>query len=196
LLKRGIGGKPARYGGKEKSIIALGHPRSHNRTLAASKLIECGRCRRLGSTLFIEGFCFARHYDLRFEYDNQNSTRQHQLISEPIKLADFRHGDGHVIGDFMPANPLIDIGIGQRQEMFEECQPRLIHAWDMFYCITAQDQIQFFRAAMNGAVDRALASDFKPVHEKSPINHTPRGVCLASFPQFLRWRNSFVTAGP
>ncbi len=48
--------------------------------------------------------------------------------------------------------------------MFEECQLRLIHAGDELFCITAQDQIQFFRAAMMRAIKCALASDFKPVH--------------------------------
>ncbi len=55
LLKRGIGRKPARYGGQKKSVVALGHPRGHNRALAAGELIECGWCRRLRRALLVEG---------------------------------------------------------------------------------------------------------------------------------------------
>ncbi len=46
----------------------------------------------------------------------------------------------------------------------EKRQPRLVHVCDAFFRITAQDQIQFFRTPVMRAINRALASDFKPVH--------------------------------
>ncbi len=192
LLKRGIGGKPSRDRRKEKGVVPLRDARSHDGPLAAREFIECGWRWRLGGAFLVEGFCFAHHYVYA-----QNTTVKipRTLIPEPIKHADFRHGDGNVAGRFMPANPLVDIGIGQRQEVLEEVQPRLIHAWDMLLRITAQDQVQFFRAAMMGAIKRALAFDFKPVHGKTLPILRPDGVRPPSFPQFCRLCNAFVPGG-
>ena len=105
LLKRGVGGKPSRDSRKQKGVVPLGHASGHNRTFAAREFIERGRC----GCFLVEGFCFAHHYIYA-----QNTTVKipRTLILEPIKLTDFRHDDGHVAGRFVPANPLVDIGIG------------------------------------------------------------------------------------
>ena len=143
LLKRRIGGKPARDGGQKECVVPFGHPCSHNHAFAACELIESAGCSLRGGFL-VECSLIRSPFRLRSEYDNQNPTRQPKLLPEPIKVADFRYGDGHVIGCFVPADPLVDIGIRQRQEVFEKCQPRLVHAWDMLFCIMAQIRSSFF----------------------------------------------------
>ena len=75
LLKRGVSGKPACYGGQEKSVIPLGHARSHNGAFAACKLVEYGRCGCLAGAFLVEGLCFTRHYSLRSELRQSNPAK-------------------------------------------------------------------------------------------------------------------------
>ena len=88
-------------------------------------------------------------------------------------------------------DPLIDIGIRQRKKLLERRQPRLVHARNALIRITPQDEVQFFGAAMIGAIKRALASDFKPVHEKPCGSREAAPVVSPSFAQYRRMSNSF-----
>src|SRR5262249_38984128 len=87
--------------------------------------------------------------------------------------------------------PVIDIRVRKQQKLFEGGEPLGCHLWNACRGKAAQDEIKLFGAPMVGAIKRALAPKFKPVHEMPCGSRPFDGTQLPSFAQYRRMRDSF-----
>jgi predicted SnoaL-like aldol condensation-catalyzing enzyme len=72
-----------------------------------------------------------------------------------------------VLGRGFSVKPAIDVWIGQHKKLFKGGKASLIHFRDAVLREAPKNKVEFFRASVGGAIKRALAPEFKPIHEKA-----------------------------